>query len=265
MADRPYVWQMIKEAIKDLNGKATYSEIKDWIHKRYEDVNENTINAQIIVCTVNHPSRRHYPQNKKSRIANSKYDFLYTTGHGTVVKYEPEEHGIWEIRENEYGKLEAGQVVSDETTGETDDIETDENYIFPVESHLRDFLANNIETININGKKLKLFVDDYGRDGIEYPTEVGPIDILAQDNKGNFTIFELKLMRGPDKALGQILRYMGWVKDKMGKEKGKDVDGIIVASQIDEKLKYAATMTPNIKLLEYELTFNIKEVTKVVA
>jgi len=37
MSDRPYIWQMIKEAIKDLNGKATYSEIKDWIHKRYED------------------------------------------------------------------------------------------------------------------------------------------------------------------------------------------------------------------------------------
>ena len=80
MSDKPYVWQMIKEAVESLGGKATYSEIKDYIWEKYGKVNESTINCQIIVCTVNHPSRIHYPENKKPRVANSRYDFLFSTG-----------------------------------------------------------------------------------------------------------------------------------------------------------------------------------------
>jgi hypothetical protein len=72
---------MIKEAVENLGGMATYSEIKDYIRNKYGEVNESTINCQIIVCTVNHPSRIHYPENKKPRIANSRYDFLFSTGY----------------------------------------------------------------------------------------------------------------------------------------------------------------------------------------
>ena len=72
MNTRPYVWQMIKEAVENLGGKATYSEIKDYIRDKYGEVNENTINAQIIMCTVNHPSRVHYSENKRPRDANSE-------------------------------------------------------------------------------------------------------------------------------------------------------------------------------------------------
>jgi hypothetical protein len=43
---------MIKEAVENLGGKATYSEIKDYIRNKYGEVNESTINCQIIVCTV---------------------------------------------------------------------------------------------------------------------------------------------------------------------------------------------------------------------
>ncbi|MBO8140225.1 MAG: hypothetical protein H0Z22_07125 [Thermosipho sp. (in: Bacteria)] len=92
--DRPYVWQMIKEAIENLGGKATYSEIKEYIKNKYGEVNENTLNTQIVVCTVNHPSRVHYPENKKPRIANTKYDFLYSIGRGIVELYGPEKHGV---------------------------------------------------------------------------------------------------------------------------------------------------------------------------
>ena len=138
--DKPYIWQMIKEAIENLNGKATYSELKEWILNNYNNVNENSLNASIIVCTVNHPSRIHYPENKKPRIANSKYDFLYSIGRGSVIKYDTEEHGIWEIKENEYGNLEVGQILSDENL-EKDYKDNESNYLFPGESHLRDFLV----------------------------------------------------------------------------------------------------------------------------
>jgi RecB family endonuclease NucS len=257
---KPYVWQMIKEAVENLGGKATYSQIKEYIKSKYGDVNENTINCQIVVCTVNHPSRIHYHENKKPRIANSKYDFLFSTGRGQVELYDPEKHGVWEIRRDEYGKLVVAQTGLDEIP-EMEEVDTDEEkeLLFPLESHLRDFIARNMDSIKVNGKTLKLYVDEFGRDGIEYPTEVGPVDILALDNEGNFVIFELKLSRGTDKALGQILRYMGWVKRNLAK--GKRVKGVIVAKHVNEKLKYATTITPDITLLEYELDFRIKEVS----
>jgi len=243
MSDKPYVWQMIKEAVESLGGKASYSEIKDYIRKKYGEVNEGTINCQIIICTVNHPSRIHYPENKKPRVANSRYDFLFSTGRGKVELYDPEKHGVWEIRRDEYGKL----VVAQER-----------ELLFPVESHLRDFIANNIGAITVNGHRLKLYVDEHGRDGVEYPTDVGPIDILALDEENNFVVFGLKLSRGADKAMGQLSRYMGWVKRNLSK--GKKVKGVIVAKSVDEKLKYAAFIIPDISLFEYELNFKIREV-----
>jgi RecB family endonuclease NucS len=73
------------------------------------------------------------------------------------------------------------------------------------------------------------------------------------DEEGNFIVFELKLSRGADKALGQILRYMGWVKKNLAND--KLVKGVIVANKVDEKIKYAVMMTSDITLYEYEMNF----------
>lgn len=260
MNTRPFVWQMVREAVEKLDGKTSYAEIKKYILETYGDVNESTINCQIIVCTVNHTSRIHYPENKKPKISNTKYDFLFTTGRGQVELYNPEEHGIWEIKRNEYGKLVVSQSGIEEIPhNENEGCEDESEMLFPVESHLRDFIAQNIETIQINGKSLKLFLDENMRDGIEYPTEVGPIDILAMDENGDFIVFELKLSRGMDRALGQILRYMGWIKANIARD--KVVKGVIVAKAIDKKLKYATSITQGISLFEYELDFKIQQVS----
>lgn len=104
-----------------------------------------------------------------------------------------------------------------------------------------------------------LYVDDLGRDGIEYQTDVGFIDILTIDEEGNFIIFELKRAKAPDRAVGQILRYMGWVKKNLGHE--KKVTGVIVSKKSDDKIKYAVSMVPDINLFEYELNFQINEVS----
>ncbi len=108
---KPFVWQMVKEVSESLaenpEGIFSNSEIKEWILNKYGDVNEDTINSQIIVCTVNHDSRIHYPENKKPRIANSQYDFLYRIekGKGELELYSLEKHGIWEIKEDNTGNL----------------------------------------------------------------------------------------------------------------------------------------------------------------
>ena len=268
MSARPYVWQMIKEAVENLGGHASYSQIKEYIKSKYGDVNESTINAQIIVCTVNQPSRIHYPENKKSRVAtDSRYDFLFTTGRGQVELYNPAKHGIWEIRENEYGR----QVVTQRQAGEASvppvesgadseiESETTGGLSFPLESHLRDFIVKNLDSIRLNGKRLQLYSDPQGRDGVEYPTDVGPIDVLATDEDNNLVVFELKVSKGADRTIGQILRYMGWVKKHLASNRG--VKGAIVAHAISEQLKYAVSVTPGISLFEYQISFSIKPVS----
>ncbi|WFD09779.1 endonuclease NucS domain-containing protein [Tepidibacter hydrothermalis] len=130
-------------------------------------------------------------------------------------------------------------------------------YTFPFEKHLRDFIVQNLDTIKFRGKTLNLYVDDNETDGVEYRTGVGIIDVLAVDEEGNFVIFELKLSRGNDATLGQVLRYMGWVETHISN--GKKVSGIIVAKSIDEKLKYAVSQIKNVSLFEYEIDFKIEE------
>lgn len=132
-----------------------------------------------------------------------------------------------------------------------------ESYLFALEEHLQDFLIRNLSTIKKH--KLKLFEDNERR-GKEYPTEVGPIDILTIDENGDFFVFETKLSRGMDRALGQLLRYMGWVKKNLAKD--KTVYGIIVANKMDEKIKYAVEVTPNVSLCEYEMKFDINFLDK---
>lgn len=136
-------------------------------------------------------------------------------------------------------------------------VSPEESYLFALEEHLQDFLISNLSTIRKH--KLKLF-DDGERRGKEYPTAVGSIDILTIDEKGDFYVFETKLSRGMDKALGQLLRYMGWVKVELAKE--KNVYGIIVANKMDEKIKYAVEMVPNVSLCEYEMKFDVNFLDK---
>ncbi|WP_147273876.1 endonuclease NucS domain-containing protein [Fontibacillus phaseoli] len=252
---------MIKEAVENSpNVKVSYQEIKDYIFRTYGDINEGTINAQIIVCTVNQPSRIHYPENKKPRISKTKYDFLYTVGRGQVVIYNPEEHGVWEITHSNFGKLVVRQQLDEGSIDSQIEMhtETTEDFLFPFEAQLRDFIVQNLSSININCMMLKLFVDENLRDGVEYPTEVGPIDILCVDQNGDFIVFELKLGKGPDRAIGQIARYMGWVKKNIAAD--KEVKGIIVAKEVDNKLKYAASVVPGISLYEYQIKFLIQHI-----
>lgn len=128
---------------------------------------------------------------------------------------------------------------------------------FALEYQLRDFLAENIQTILINNKRLRLFVDQTGRDGVEYQTDIGRIDILAVDNEGDFYVFELKRSRDSDKAIGQVSRYMGWVHNTIGRD--KNIIGVIVAKSISERMKYAASVIPNIFLFEYKVEFHLTE------
>jgi hypothetical protein len=62
---KPPVWKMVKEAVEAIGGTTTNIAVRDWILKKYSGTNPTTISCQIIVSTVNHASRIHYPENQK--------------------------------------------------------------------------------------------------------------------------------------------------------------------------------------------------------
>lgn len=132
---------------------------------------------------------------------------------------------------------------------------------FALEAQLRDFIAQNLSRIPINERSVTLYYDGDGRNGVEYPTQVGPIDILAIDQSQNFVVFELKLERGPDRALGQLARYMGWIKANLAKD--REVFGVIVAKSIGDRLKYEVKVIPNVTLLEYEVDFHLRDASSI--
>ena len=76
------------------------------------------------------------------------------------------------------------------------------------------------------------------------------------DDDGTFVVFELKRGNSPDRAIGQLARYMGWVRQTVGK--GHGVRGIIVARNISEHLRYAASVFPSVSLFEYKVEFHLK-------
>lgn len=259
--DKPAVWQMIKLAIEAMGGKGSYPDIKEYIAKHWGEVNQNTINAQIIVLTVNLPARINYPNNKKPRIANGPYDLLYSVASGQVVSYNPSEHGMWEIYQKEFGGLGVRQVITEDEEQEVVTANEDSPLLFPVEANLRDFLIENLHLVK--DFRLKPYTDpETGRDGKEFPTDVGPIDILAEEESGGLVVFELKLSRGPDRALGQLQRYMGWVKAHVAK--GRTVRGVIVANRMDTRIKYAVSVSKDISLYEYELKFELSQPAPIV-
>lgn len=255
---RPPIWQLVRDAIQHFDREISYSEIKQFVWAKYPDVNSSTLTCQIIICSVNHPSRIHYPENKKPRLCTSQYDFLYNTARGRVAPYDPDRQGLWEIVVAGDGALVVR--VAQEATAEPETSPAaldDQQSEFALESHLKAYLARNLARIDF-GVPLTLYTSGDGRDGVEFQTEVGPIDILAISPAGDLYVFELKLGRGADAALGQILRYMGWVDRHLSGE--HKVFGVVLAADISQKLRYAATQVPQVRLMKYELSFAVKPI-----
>jgi hypothetical protein len=140
----------------------------------------------------------------------------------------------------------------------SDDAESLADTVFYLERQLQEFIADNLESIPVNGKRLHLYSDGVAS-GREYLTSSGRrIDILAVDDDGNFVVFELKRGEAPDKAIGQIASYMGWVSLNLAH--GKAVSGVIVARSINESLREAIAVVPNVSLFEYRLRFELNAI-----
>ncbi|MGE5397149.1 MAG: hypothetical protein ACM3MK_06375 [Chitinophagales bacterium] len=251
---RPPVWMMVREAMASISGEATYKDIKQHIMKKYKDVNERTIQAQIVICSVNQKSRVHYPPNRKPRICDDKYDFLYCLGNGRVALYDPMVHGQWGIVE-EKGKLE---VLKMQPQIESAPKQSDQsaNMLAPF-SQWREVLSNNL---GLFGQGLQLYLEPSGRTGLEYPTEMGMVDILAVDEKNTLVIIQMADEVLPEN-LTRILACMGWARKKMA---AGEVRGILLTGKVDEKLPLIIDEISSLELYQVQFSLVINKLSTTV-
>jgi restriction system protein len=93
--------------------------------------------------------------------------------------------------------------------------------------------------------------------GKQYPTDTGPMDILAiSKDKKELLVVELKKGRASDSVLGQIQRYMGYVKEELA-EDNQTVKGIIIAMEDDLRIKRALAVISNIEFYKYQVSFKL--------
>jgi restriction system protein len=157
---------------------------------------------------------------------------------------------VKEISDAEYRSLLEGSGAS--ATPEPS--EAIDQTAFVLEKYLEDFIVANFDAI-FKGK-LQIY-KDAEVDGRQYATEVGPIDILAVErSSGAFVVIELKKGRPSDQVVGQILRYMGWVKKNLCKD-GQGPKGLVICHDPDPKLSYALEMTKDIDLKYYKVAFTL--------
>jgi hypothetical protein len=123
----------------------------------------------------------------------------------------------------------------------------------PEERFIQKIIEENFNKILGEKLELELYNEDPENSGNQYQTSVGKIDFLTKNRKtGDFVVIELKCGKATDTALSQILRYMGWVKENLAKE--KNVKGLILAEGVDDKLKYAIKFVPDVKVLTYKIS-----------
>jgi len=127
--------------------------------------------------------------------------------------------------------------------------------VFALESHLGDFLVKNWAQTEL-GSEYDIF-----ENGQQFQTDTGPIDILAiRKDKKEYLVIELKRGQATDKAISQLLRYMGFIEE-LAEEENLGVRGIIIASEDDLKLRRAlkATKNDNIDFYRYQVTFKLSK------
>jgi restriction system protein len=136
------------------------------------------------------------------------------------------------------------------------DPDVQDPYAFAMEKHLEEFIVQNWSHTTF-GNTYKIFADSDGNSGQQFDIGDGRIDILAisKDQK-TLLVIELKRGRTSDVVVGQILRYMGYVKEVLA-ESSQDVKGAIIALEDDSKLRMALKIVPQIEFFRYQIDFKL--------
>lgn len=212
----------------------------DWFAQHYPKIRPGTVHCHLIRLSTNAPTRLHY----NAKPAEDDVFFQLDGGH-----FRPYDPG------HDPAPIYAGSTVPIGKPAIDYDTEAECSTEFAYEADLRNYLAKNLSIIEPG---LKLYQDE-GITGVEFDVGGRRIDILAIDAKGDFVVIELKVSRGYDRVVGQLMRYMAWIRKNQA-EPGQQVRGVIVAREISEDLLLACSLLAGVHLFEYELSLKLKAV-----
>ena len=212
----------------------------DWFAQYYPKIKTSTIAAHLVRLSTNVRSRLHHQPKP------DEDDLFFQLDGEHYRHYNPNQDPA-PIHHSD-GKFN-GKTPPEE------DLDPQGSSEFAYESDLRNYLAKNLSVITPG---LTLYEEE-GVNGIEFPAGGRFIDILAVDPNGDFVVIELKVSRGYDRVVGQLMRYMAWIRQNHAKS-GQKVRGIIVACEISDDLLLACSENPDVQLFEYELSFVLKPI-----
>lgn len=136
------------------------------------------------------------------------------------------------------------------------DPEVEDPVAFAMEKHLEAFLVENWNQ-TILSRDFDIYEEEGEPVGQQYQTDAGPIDILAiGKDKKRLLVVELKRGRVSDAVVGQVLRYMGFVKEQIA-ESDQTVEGAIIGLEDDKKLRWALVSVPSITFYRYQISFKL--------
>lgn len=224
-----------------------------WFGEHYPKIKSTTVMMHVEGMATNSKGRKHHPHIR----ADAGWDLFYKMG--------PREFRLWDAENDPVPiykpEIEAGEEEqhSDDSREPDEDMDRDDDIgssEFAFEKDLQNYLARNLVLLEPG---LQLYEDEDGQfNGVEFPVGKRYIDILAVGQDGAFVVVETKVSRAYDRVVGQILRYMGWIKQNLAD--GASVRGIIVASEISDDLKLAVGLVQDVKLVEYEISFSLKSI-----
>jgi len=177
--------------------------------------------------------KKHFPTSKWQKTHYAWYKSKIKHGEILVPGFEDEAQDI---------------NTNDETESEVQEtIDTS----LSLERDLHSYLARRVDEIETGLVLME--------NGVEYQTDAGRIDLLAKDEAGHTVVIELKAGKAKDSALGQLLGYMGYIGSTSGEN--TTVRGVLVASDFERRVIYAAKALPSIKLIKYQVSFELQEIT----
>ncbi len=222
-------------------GHFSRKEIVLWFEKNYPKIKKTTINAHLTVKSINAPSRIHH------RLRPNGADDLF-------FQIDKKNFRLY-IKEKDPEPIYPSNTDDGPEDNDSDIEEEKNNQVFAYENDLKNFLSKNLDVIEDG---LKLYEDE-DITGIEFPVGGRFIDILAVDENDSLAVIELKVSKGYDRVIGQLLRYMAWIEKNLALPR-QAVRGMIIANHISEDLKLATSRINDVSLYEYELSLKLRKV-----
>ena len=266
------VWELVRDAMQSARERGrewlTVGEVTREVLAIDRGVNTRTINAIVRYHCINDPSRKHsaarqyrsnpllvtddptmhgkrfrlLTEDERQAFLSSPRDDLELVSYAQLMEWLADPARDLDIQVAGTAEEEA-EALAAEVRGAA-----------LLEIHLQDYIFRHWNAILPD---LELFQGSQGREYRTQDPSVGIIDFLCTDKNGNYVVIETKRAAPDRQAVGQVLGYVGWVRQKLCKQ-GQSVRGILVANEITDQLRLAAAAVPNLDLYLYEISFDIR-------